>query len=328
MPGKSRTFPRLLTGAASITAICIALLNSGPVQAQLAAPEKSPAATDPTRQPDDSAVPADIVVTGSRIDRAGFDAPTPMTVISQVELRQGGRTDLQAALGDMPQVRMTQSAVTTNSNTGSGQAPADLRGLGASRTLVLLNGHRFIASDDLQMIPFSLTRDVNVVTGGASAAWGSGAVAGVINVVLDDNITGLSLNAQSGISSRGDGAKQYFNVAYGANLTDRWHIMAGADYMRDRGVQPAMERPRIGATAFVRGTDGILRPTQDVVQADRSTGGLIKNGVLRAIRSTTMAPCDRSSSGAGSARPWLAAKAIVTISCVPSFRRSNAARCS
>jgi iron complex outermembrane receptor protein len=223
---------------------------------------------------------AEIVVTGSRITTAGFQAPTPTTVISNAELRQGGRTDLQSALADLPEVRQTTSAITTNTTTNSGQSPADIRGLGSSRTLVLVNGHRFVSSDDLQTIPFGLTKSVDIVTGGASAAYGSDAVAGVINIVLDDKFKGLTLNAQSGISSRGDGEKQAYSLSFGTMITDRWHVMIGADYLNDHGIIPAINRPRIGATAFVVGTDGVLRPTQDIHQADRSSGGLIRSGAL------------------------------------------------
>lgn len=222
----------------------------------------------------------DIVVTASRIDTAGFEAPTPTTVITEAELRQAGRTDIQASLADLPQIRLTSSATSTNSVTNSGVSPGDLRGLGASRTLVLVNGRRSVSSGDLQTVPYGLVSQINVVTGGASAAWGSGAVAGVINIVLDDRLQGLNVGAQYGISDRGDGAKRLFNAAFGTNITDRWHVMIGADYLDDDGVSPAVTRPRIGATAFFPGTDGRLYPTQDIRQADRSVGGLIIGGPL------------------------------------------------
>ena len=241
----------------------------------------SPLAAQPLQPGDEAEEPAaEIVITGSRIDTAGFEAPTPTTVISEAELRQGGRTDVQASLADLPQIRLTSSATSTNSVTNSGVSPGDLRGLGASRTLVLVNGRRHVSSGDLQTVPYALVSQINVVTGGASAAWGSGAVAGVINIVLDDRLQGLSLGAQYGISDEGDGAKRLFNAAFGTNITDRWHVMVGADYLDDDGVSPAVSRPRIGSTAFFPGTDGRLYPTQDIRQADRSVGGLIIGGPL------------------------------------------------
>ena len=256
----------------SAAAMILAIALPSAVNAQIA---------DTTAAAPENGAESDIVVTAaSRITTAGFQAPTPTTVIGQIELRQAGRTDLQAALADLPEVRQTQSAISTNSTMNSGQSPADLRGLGSSRTLVLVNGHRFVSSEDLQTIPFGLTKEINVVTGGASAAWGSDAVAGVINIVLDDNFKGLTLNAQSGISSRGDGEKQFYSLTFGTKITDRLHFMLGVDYLNDHGITPGISRPRIGATAFVVGTDGVLRPTANVRQADRAVGGLIVSGAL------------------------------------------------
>jgi len=279
------------TGAQTYTIVPLA---EGAGAAQPARPDATPVAIarSGNERADDSApppseqaavveeVPSDIVVTASRINSAGFEASTPTTVIGQSELRQGGRTDLQAALADIPQLRQSVAANSTPTNTNTGQTPADLRGLGSSRTLVLVNGHRFISSDDLQTIPFALTKEVNIVTGGASAAWGSDAVAGVINIVLDDRFKGLNISAQSGISGRGDGAKQSYSLSFGTMITDRWHFMVGGEYLNDRGIRPAINRPRIAATAFVVGTDGVLRPTANIRQADRSFGGLIRSGVL------------------------------------------------
>lgn len=225
----------------------------------------------------------DIVITGSRISTAGFDAPTPTTVIGTAELRQAGRTDIQATLADLPQVRLTQSATSTNAISQSGFAPADLRGLGASRTLVLVNGRRYVTGGDLQTVPYSLVKQIDIVTGGASAAWGSDAVAGVINIILDDKFQGVTLGAQAGVSSRGDASKYLFNAAYGTNITDRWHMMIGADYLDDDGIFPGDKRPRIGSTAFFPGTDGKLYPTQGIRQSDRAFGGLIIGGPLAGL---------------------------------------------
>ncbi len=259
----------------------LALSSSFAISAPLAAQSvQGDPETAPTVSSEGDSSESDIVVTASRIDTAGFDAPTPTTVIGEAELRQAGRTDIQATLADLPQIRLTSSATSTNTVTNSGQSPGDLRGLGAARTLVLVNGRRSVSSGDLQTVPYSLVKQIDVVTGGASAAWGSGAVAGVINIILDDNLQGLSLGAQMGVSGRGDAQKRLFNAAFGTRITDRWHFMIGADYLDDEGVTPAIARPRIGATAFFPGLDGRLFPTQDIRQADRSEGGLIVGGPL------------------------------------------------
>ncbi len=109
-----------------------------------------------------------IVVTGSRIDKAGFRAPTPTTVISGGDLLQGARPSIAQVLNDLPQFRATTSPVTNFSGTASGSSPADLRGLGTSRTLTLLNGRRFTGAGDLNTVPQGLIQRVEVVTGGAS----------------------------------------------------------------------------------------------------------------------------------------------------------------
>ncbi|MBB4632059.1 TonB-dependent receptor plug domain-containing protein [Sphingosinicella soli] len=222
-----------------------------------------------------------IIITGSRISTVGFDAPTPTTVVSAADLKLGGRTDIQAALADLPQFRMTQSATSTNTVTSSGQSPADLRGLGAARTLVLVNGRRHVSSNDLQTIPYSLVKSIDVVTGGASAAYGSDAVAGVVNVLLDNKREGFELGAQTGISSRGDGAKYMLEGSGGFSFADgRGHFIVGGDYLNDKGVIPGTSRPRIGASGFFPGADGRLYPTAGLRESNRHEDGVITSGVL------------------------------------------------
>ncbi|MBL8269279.1 TonB-dependent receptor plug domain-containing protein [Steroidobacter sp.] len=222
-----------------------------------------------------------VVVSGSRISTAGFDAPTPTTVLGEVELRQAGRTDIAATLTDLPQFRSTQSASSTNTVTSSGQTPADLRGLGASRTLVLVNNRRYISSDDLQTVPYSLVKRIDVVTGGASAAYGSDAVAGVVNIILDDNREGVEVGVQRGRSTHGDAEKTLVEASFGTKLfDDRAHLLVGADYLKDDGIIPGTRRPRIGEANFFPGTDGLLYPTANLHEARRSEGGLINTGVL------------------------------------------------
>ncbi|APR54646.1 TonB-dependent receptor plug domain-containing protein [Sphingomonas koreensis] len=225
--------------------------------------------------------PSEVVITGSRISTAGFEAATPTTVIGAAELQQAGRTDIAASLADLPQFRQTQSATSTNTLTSSGQAPADLRGLGAARTLVLVNNRRSVSSGDLQTVPYSLVKQIDVVTGGASAAYGSGAVAGVVNILLDDNKEGFELGAQTGISSRGDAQKYLLEGSAGIKFADgRGHFMIGADYLKDKGVTPGNARPRIGSAGFFPDTTGKLVPTGNLRELTRSEGGLIRTGVL------------------------------------------------
>jgi outer membrane receptor protein involved in Fe transport len=222
-----------------------------------------------------------VVVTGSRIRSPGFDAPTPTTVVGEAELALAGRTDIGQTLADLPQFRLTSSATSTNVFTESGITPADLRGLGASRTLVLVNNRRFVSAGDLQAVPYSVVKRIDVVTGGVSAAYGSDAVAGVVNIILDDEKEGVELGMQAGRSTHGDGDKYLFEGSGGFKFADgRGHAMLGVDYLDDKGVTPGISRPRIGGATFFPGPDGLLYPTKYTHEALRSEGGLIDSGVL------------------------------------------------
>lgn len=224
---------------------------------------------------------ADIIVTGSRIERQGFNQPTPTTVVGDTEIRQSAAPNLQQVLNDQPQVRPTVLPATTVGNTGSGTAPVDLRGLGINRTLVLLNGRRFVGEGNLNVVPLSLVQRLELVTGGASAAWGSGAVAGVVNILLNTNLEGFQLGGETGISSRGDGERYRLDGAFGTHFADgKGHFMIGAEYVDDKGISPhgRLSRPglRGGGQTVLNGQVVIA----DDVNAVRSETGLIRTGIL------------------------------------------------
>ncbi|MGV3479973.1 MAG: TonB-dependent receptor domain-containing protein [Sphingobium sp.] len=243
----------------------------------------APAFAQPAQGDDAAQTPEnEIVVTGSRIDRAGFDQPTPTAVIGDTELRQSSASNLQQVLNDQPQVRATVIGATTVGNTGSGTAPVDLRGLGIDRTLTLIDGRRFVGQNNLNFVPTSMVKRLEVVTGGASAAWGSGAVAGVVNIIMNTDLTGFSLGAESGISDRGDGQRYQFEGSWGTKFADgRGHFMIGAEYVEDKGLPPGSRLDRHG----VRGADitvinGNVMLADDVNIPIRSHTGLILSGVL------------------------------------------------
>jgi len=227
---------------------------------------------------------AEILVTGSRIDRAGFNAPTPTTVVSGAELRQGNRPSIAQVLNDLPQFRASTTPVTNFSGTASGSSPADLRGLGSTRTLTLLNGRRFTGAGDLNSVPQGLVQRVDVVTGGASAAWGSGAVGGVVNIILNDKLEGFTLGAQSGVSSRGDAERYGFDGSFGTSFGGgAGHFMIGAQYLDDKGVLDRDSRRNLGSTTLYANAKGAAFPyilARDVNYADASLGGLITSGAL------------------------------------------------
>jgi iron complex outermembrane receptor protein len=237
----------------------------------------------------------DIIVTGSRIQRGGFDLPTPTTVVGEEELRLGDRPSIAQALNDIPQFRPSATPATTTGNTNAAASSADLRGLGSGRTLTLLNGHRFTGSNDLNIIPQNIVKRVDIVTGGASAAWGSGAVAGVVNIILDDDLTGWKAGLSTGISSRGDGHRYGGDLAWGTDFADgRGHFMVAGEYQDDKGAFDRKSRPNMSAGVFQR-ADGQLVLADDVNYTILNRGG--------SILSTSVVPYNLAFNPDGSVGP-------------------------
>ena len=152
-------------------------------------------------QPAENANVEEVVVTGSRIITNGFNAPTPVTTVSAQALTEAAPSNIPDALNQLPQ--FSQSRSPQNSSTWNASSPQqgnflNLRGLGSTRSIVLLDGVRvpptsFDGAVDTNTIPQSLVSRVDVVTGGASAAYGSDAVVGAINFILDKSFTGQYL---------------------------------------------------------------------------------------------------------------------------------------
>ncbi|WP_160486244.1 TonB-dependent receptor plug domain-containing protein [Aurantiacibacter rhizosphaerae] len=199
---------------------------------------------------DDVPTSEPIVVTGSRIARDTFRTATPVTVVSAESIQDQAAINVADALNDLPSFRPQATPATTAIFIGNAGANlADLRGLGAQRSLVLVNGRRFVPGTvagsgnspgftvDLNMIPTALVARSEVVTGGASAAYGSDAVAGVINLILDNEFEGVRGSAQYGISDEGDNEQFFVSGAYGANFADgRGHFILGGEYADSNGV--------------------------------------------------------------------------------------------
>lgn len=167
---------------------------------------------------------ADIVVTGSRISRRDTVANSPIATISGTAFNQTGAVTLEDTLNRLPQFSPGTGA-TTNDNLSGGITTLNLRGLGSNRTLVLMDGHRLPASTDLgavdiNIIPDALIESVETITGGASAAYGSDAIAGVVNFKINHRFSGIRLDAQNGISARGDGYTFKTSATVGSNFSD------------------------------------------------------------------------------------------------------------
>ncbi len=177
-------------------------------------------------QADDEAI-EEIVITGSRI-RTGRQAPSiPIDTVSADDLRLSGFQNVEQVLNNMPQFvpERTASTNSTADPTATGAATLNLRGLGGQRSLVLVNGRRYTFFDasqrtDINNIPTSLIERVEVVTGGASAVYGSDAVGGVVNFILKDDFEGVELRTQLNQTTEGDGEITDVSITLGSNFAD------------------------------------------------------------------------------------------------------------
>ncbi|HTY93304.1 MAG TPA: TonB-dependent receptor [Steroidobacteraceae bacterium] len=186
----------------------------------------------------------EVEVTGTRIQHVGMTTPTPVTAVSIDELTAMAPTTLIDALVELPQ--FYGSATTSNFNTGAngfftspGGGSLNLRGMGTKRTLTLLDGRRMVDSTlyggpDINLFPQAIVKRVDTVTGGASAAYGTDAVAGVVNFILDTKFDGLKATAQKGQTSRGDNGNDEFSLTFGHELGEHSHIiLSGEHYGED-----------------------------------------------------------------------------------------------
>ncbi len=196
---------RFLVGAFLITLFCWA-------SAQAQDPPSESYADETTEEIEE------ITVTGSRLRRRDFSAPSPVATIDREAIEFTGQGTLETALNQMPQVIPDFNR--TANNPGNGTARINLRGLGAGRTLVMLNGRRLAPSGigsavDVNTLPQALIERVEVITGGAAAVYGSDAVSGVVNFISRKDYDGLSLDLSGYSTEQGDSSIYDINVAYG-----------------------------------------------------------------------------------------------------------------
>lgn len=228
-----------------------------------------------------------IVVTGSRIVRRDYSAASPIITVNRAVLQKSSQVGIEAVLNKLPEFgagsnQYSGAADVQASPTNSpGAATVNLRGLGANRTLVLIDGRRaqpFNASlaIDLNSIPASAIQSVETITGGAAAVYGADAIAGVVNFKLRHNFTGLELDGQWGETEHGDGAQYQGSMLLGANIDgDRGNVMLGLNYAnRD----PVYQRDRkfYSAAYTDPGTAGdIFLPIPQFSTTD--TSGFVNN---------------------------------------------------
>lgn len=276
------------TSTSLATAAMIAFAAATAAQAQEAA---APAETQDCADANGSDCAADdkaaIIVTGSRIARPNLSSVVPITSIGGEDFIKQADTSVGDALNDLPQLRSTYSQQNPGSGIGiAGLNLLDLRGLGTSRTLVLVNGRRHVPADilsnavspDVNTIPNDLIERVDVVTGGNSAVYGSDAIAGVVNFVLKRNFDGAQLRASAGVAEEGFGGNQYISGMIGRNFADgRGNVTLHGEYShQDRVFGSAI-------SSFSR-VDGFVTADLDTGSSDDIPDTVF----TRDIRSTTI----------------------------------------
>ena len=235
------------------------VLSSGIAAASLAValvavPATAQEAVNPPA--DDTAAPGeDIVVTGSRIRRDPLDQPLPVVTVDETSIAKTGLSSVADVLQRLPSAAGGLNTKFNNSGNlgnppdgggvGAGSAAIDLRYLGAKRTLVLVNGLRFVngasasgipATVDLNSIPDNMIERIEVLQSAASSIYGSDAIGGVVNIITKSEQRGLKASAQYGTFRQGDGDTQNYQISYGIG-SGRVHIVAGADYIKQDPVR-------------------------------------------------------------------------------------------
>jgi len=270
------------------------------IAAPTVADETAPVAVqDADTKADDSKAEPEILVTGSRIARSDIDSPVPVTVVTGEQLRATGNLSIGDTLNQLPQLRGTFNQANSTRFIGTaGISALDLRGLGTARTLVLVNSRRIVTATpgvnrpDVNTIPSDLIEQVDIVTGGNSAIYGSDAVAGVVNFKLKDHYQGLKVTGQGGISDRGDRGSYFVSLVAGKNFADgRGNISISGEYAKqntltniDRDAQTGAfsGRSQFNATEF---TGANLNPAAGALHpAEGATGnGIPDTTFLRGV---------------------------------------------
>ncbi|MBJ7437748.1 MAG: TonB-dependent receptor [Sphingopyxis sp.] len=264
------------------------LLSIAPAMAQEISAPAGEIAEEPT---------SSIVVTGSRIVRDGYSAPTPVAVLGESDIAAQSPANISDFVNQLPAIAGSNTSGSSSGGLSSAAAGINsigLRGLGVGRTLILVDGQRSVASSvggtvDINTIPQDLVKRVEVITGGASAAYGSDAVGGVVNFILDTGFDGVKLSADTGVSTYGDAFNYRLSGTAGFSLLgDRLHLLTNVSWFhqdREEGINRGWNDSgyfQINNPAY-NGTNG--QPQRLVAggigPSGYTTGGLITSGPLR-----------------------------------------------
>jgi len=255
--------------------------------------------------PAPGAATEEVIVSASRIQIQGYQAPTPVTVVGADQLARDAHTDIGDVIRQLPAFGTSSGPNNSASanfivSSTPGIDVVNLRQLGVLRTLVLFDNQRVVASSvsggvDLSTMPSSLVQRIDVVTGGASAAWGSDAVAGVVNVVLNKNFDGFAANVEGSDSWKDDHRQYKGEVSYGTDFDgDRGHIILSASYLASPDTFFINQRSWFKNTRLVNnplyngGANGQPRliHADNVGQSQATQGGLITGCATSTINSS------------------------------------------
>lgn len=237
----------------------------------------------------------EVVVTGSRIARDGYDAPTPVNVLGAQEIAAAAPANIADFVNTLPSVAGSSTAANSSgalSNGAAGISALNLRALGSGRTLVLFDGQRSVVSAatglvDTNTFPQALIERVEVVTGGASSAYGSDAIGGVVNFILDKDYTGVKTSLEYGETTYGDGENWKYNITAGGPFAGgKGHALFSAEWVGQDGVQTIDRKWNQSGYFAVRNTDtSATAPfyilSKNVGISAYTPGGLITAGPLR-----------------------------------------------
>ncbi len=280
-------------GLALLAAECLLCASAG---------AQTTAAQTPDAPPAGQGDIGEIIVTGSHISAPGFSSPTPVSSVSAEDIKLAADLNIYDLETDIP--ALVPNSWTQQANNNPGASNFNLRGLGVNRTLTLIDGRRVAPTSydgtvDVNILPVSIIQRVDVVTGGASAAYGSDAIGGVVNVVLDNKYEGFKSNVQVGQSQYNDERERDFSMAWGTSFGEgRGHfVFASEIYSNSGGDQGQGRRPWAnsedgsGPALITNGSytpDGANGPKTIAVSsgatfAKLTPGGVIDSGPLKGI---------------------------------------------
>jgi outer membrane receptor protein involved in Fe transport len=226
----------------------------------------------------------EIITTGSRLVRTDLESVSPIQVVDNEEFLISGIVNVEQKLNELPSI--LPSFGPTSNNPGDGTARVDLRGLGSARTLVLVNGRRYIPSTqsgivDLNTIPGTLIKQVDVVTGGASAVYGSDALAGVVNFQMIDDFEGVEISGLYDVTTDGDAEKYNFDITMGGNFDNgKGNAVVYASYTKRESL---FQGDRDFSSTALQDTLPVGTPGQD---SNTGIGGPLRAGGSSGIPGT------------------------------------------